>query len=351
VGHSPVDLALSCYPKWWTERYGEEMRAVIEDLENEGRSKSSIAVGLLRDALRSRLLARGMPRTYGLVAHRTRTSIAAGTLPWLAVIPFLTMVTSRLALRSSSGYVETGFPFQLTGLRTRVVSEPGMHWVHPSISTATWVIGASSMFMSALYVITLLTLVIALGVLRYGIVREKRHNRRSLYLLTWVAPLTLLVLVALDIAQLSINRGHPVQATPTSPTVWVGGHSAFDALLGNLMWTVATIGWLVTMFGIIRVANRANLPPETLRFGRSVSVLTSVSLSLTFIAFIVWGVAINVQNHESHVAGAIVATYPRFTYWIPMTIALGLASVVSVASATSARRSWRTIYVQRLWDT
>jgi hypothetical protein len=352
VGRSLIEIALRCYPKWWIDRYGEEMRAVIDDLEHEGRSSGSIAAGLFRDALRSRLLARGMPRTYGLVAHRTRTSIAASTLPWLAIIPFLTLVTSRMTLHSSSGGVQIGFPFDLSTFRTRVVPEPGVHWVHPSISAATWVMATSSMFMSALFIVTLLTLAVALGALRYGIVREKRHNRRSLYLLTWVAPLTLLVLVALDFVQLALTHGSsPRQATPTSPTVWVGPHSALAALTGNLMWTVATIGWLVAMAGIIRVANRANLPPETLRFGRTVSVLTSVSLSLTFIAFTVWGVAINVQNHQSHIAGAIVATYPRFAYWLPMTFVLGLASVVSIASATSARRSWRTIYVQRLWDT
>ena len=352
MGRSLIDVALRCYPKWWTERYGDEMRAVIDDLEHEGRSEGSIAVGLFRDALRSRLLARGMPRTYGLVAHRTRTSIAASTLPWLAVIPFLTLVTSRLALHSSSGVVETGFPFELTSLRTRVVSEPGVHWVRPSISTATRVIGMSSMFMDALYVVTLLILVLALGVLRNGILREKSHNRRSLYLLTWVAPVTFLVIVALDVLQLALTHGStPYQATPTSAVVVIGGHSALAALVGNLMWTVATIGWLGSIAGIVLVANRATLPPETLRFGRTASVMTSVSLTLTFLAFTVWGIAINVQNHQSHVAGAITATYPRFAFWLPMTIALGLACVVSIACAISARRSWRTIYVQRLWDT
>jgi hypothetical protein len=352
MGRPLIDLALRCYPTWWTERYGEEMRAVIDDLERESRPKGSIAFGLFRDALRTRVQARGMPRTYGLVAHRTRTSIAASTLPWLAVVPFLTMVTSRMTLHSSSGDVETGYPFQLTSFRARVVPEPGAHWVHPSISTATWVIGVSTMVMSALFVITLLVLVVALGVLRHGIVREKSHNRRSSYLLTWIAPLTFLVLVALDIIQLALNHGStPIQTTLNGPTVWVGGHSALAALTGNLMWTVATIGWIVSMVGIVAVADRATLPPETMRFGRTASVFTSASLSLTFIAFVVWGVAINVQNHESHVAGAIVATYPRFAFWLPMTIVLGFASVVSIVSATSARRSWRTIYVERLWDT
>jgi hypothetical protein len=99
------------------------------------------------------------------------------------------------------------------------------------------------------------------------------------------------------------------------------------------------------------IANRVNLPPETLRHGPTVSVLTSTSLSWTFLAFVVWGVAFEVQNNQTHFAGAIVATYPRFDLWIPIMIAMGIASVVSIYGATAARRSWRIIYTQRLWDT
>jgi hypothetical protein len=36
---------------------------------------------------------------------------------------------------------------------------------------------------------------------------------------------------------------------------------------------------------------------------------------------------------------------------MPMMIAMGIASVVSIYGATTARRSWRIIYSQRLWDT
>jgi hypothetical protein len=132
---------------------------------------------------------------------------------------------------------------------------------------------------------------------------------------------------------------------------FVGGHSAEAALVGNFMWVVAIAGWLLTMGSLAVVARRVNLPPETLRFGRTVSVLTSLSLSLTFVAYLVWGVAIEVQNRESHVAGAIVATYPRHDVWLPMAFAFGLACAASIWGATMARRSWRIIYSQRLWDT
>jgi hypothetical protein len=342
-----VDLALRCYPTWWTERYGEEMRAVIDDLRAEGRSEGLIAFGLFRDALRSRLRARGMPHSYGLLATRTRTSVALGTLPWLAIAPFLTFVTGGGVVHSSAGAVEIGYPFQLTLFRTRVVSEAGYHWVHPSMSATTWVIGGASMIMDALFSVTLLVLIVGLGTLRYGIVREKLHNRRATYVLTWVPVATVALLVAMRIIQGILTEG----SRPEGPTgQWIGVHSAVAAHVGSAMWVIAIGGWVVTIAGLVVVAHRASLPPETLRFGRTVSVLTSISLSLTFIAFLIWGVAVAVQGRETSVAGAIVATYPRHGVWLPMAFVLCLACATSIWGATAARRSWRTIYTERLWD-
>lgn len=348
MGRSTIDLALSCYPKWWTERYGEEMRAVIDDLKSEGRSETSIATGLARDALRTRLQARGMPRTYGLLANRTTNSVAAGTLPWLVIVPFVLLVIGRFNLHSSAGYVERGYPFQFTLFRTRVVSQPGFHWVHPSISTASWIVGASTMVMDGLYVLTFFVLATGLSALREGIAREKSRNRRSMSVVTWVPFYTLLGIVALYLAQWVFNEHrHPGRA----PNSWVGGHPALAALMGNLMWTVAIGGWLTAIVGLIFVSNRVNLPPGTLRFGRTVSVLTSFSLSLTFVIFVIWAIAVDVQNRQQHAAGSIVASYPRHFLWLPMALALGIASVISIYGATNARRSWRTIYAHRLWDT
>jgi len=309
-----------------------------------------IAAGLLRDAMRSRLLARGMPRTYGLLANRTRTSVAASTLPWMAIVPFVGFITGRFVLHSSSGFVETGYPFQLTLFRTRVVSTAGTHWVHPSMSAATWVIGISTMVITGLFVLTLLALGIGLGSLRRGIEREKSRNRRSMYLLTWVPPFTVLAMIAFWIAQALLNGHGRFNPNVKGHIAWTGGHPAVAALMGNLIWTVAISGWLISMVGMAVVANRANVPPETLRFGRTVSVLTAISLSLTFLAFVAWTVAIHVQANQTHVAGAIVATYPRHDLWLPITLALGLASAASIYGATRARRSWRIIYSERLWD-
>lgn len=348
VRHSLVDLALRCYPKWWKERYGDEMRAVIDDLKDDGRSEKTIAVGLLRDAARSRFQARGMPRTYGLLANRTRTSVAAGTLPWLAIMPFVLTITGTYAVHPFRDDVILGYPFQLSPFPTKVF-EHGQTF-HPAMSAATWVGGISVMVVQALFIVTLMILAVGLSALRYGIKREKSRNRRWMYLLTWTPLFTVLSLVGLDIGRTFVNANR-VTASSTGHIVFAGGHPVVAALMSGLLWTVAIGGWLLSMGGLAVVANRVNVPPDTLRFGRTVSVLTSVSMSLTFLAFIVWGIAVDVQSRQSHAVGAIVATYPRHALWLPMALALGLVSVASIYAATSARRSWRTIYSQRLWDT
>jgi hypothetical protein len=347
--HSLIDVALRCYPKWWNERYGHEMRAVVNDLELEGRSKNAIAMSLMRDAIRSRLLARGMPRTYGMLANCTRTSVAAATIPWLAVVPFVVFITGRMVVSSSAGLVQVGYPFQLSGFRTRVVTETGQRWVHPSISATSWLIGGSSMAIDAMYVLTLGILAVGLGALRYGIKREKDTNRRWMYQLTWTPVYTILTILALYILQRYLSW-HSQFLGDNGAFTWVGGHSSLAAFVGHLEWAALIGGWLLSMFGLAVVANRVTIPPDSLRFGRTVSVLTSISLTLTFIAFVVWGVAIDVQSHQSHVAGAVVATYPLHYLWTTIAIALCLAWVVSVIGATNARRSWRIIYTQRLWD-
>jgi hypothetical protein len=344
---SLVGVALACYPQWWKERYGDEMRAVIDDLKDEGRSEHTIAVGLLRDAVRSRLQARGMPRTYGLLANRTKTSVAAGTLPWLAIVPFVLTIMGTYVLHPFRNEILVGYPFQLSPFRTKVFAHG--QTIHPAMSAATWVGGISVIVVQALFLVTLIILGIGLSSLRYGMVREKGRNRRWMYLLTWTPMFTVLSLVALEIGRTFVNANR-VGTSTNGHILWVGGHPAIAALMGDLMWALAIGGWLVAMGGLAVVANRVTVPPDTLRFGRTVSVLTSISMSLTFVAFLVWTVAIDIQSRQGSSVGTIVATYPRHDLWLPMTFALGLCSVASIWGATSARRAWRTIYLQRLWD-
>lgn len=348
---SLTDVALRSYPLWWRERYGDEMRATVESLQGEGRSDFSISVGLLRDAVRSHVRARGMPRTYGLLATRTKVSIATATIPWLAVIPLVLAVTGPTRLTSLGGTVSAGYPFQLTLWRTRIypVSSNVPH-VHAVFSAADWVIGLSTMAIQAAFILTLMVLAVGLSALRYGIRRERGSNLRRMYLLTWLPLVTFVTFIALEVAQSQVRNEAMYRGTSHGDVYIGGGHLAVAALLGNLEWIVAIGGWLLSMVALAIVSKNVTLPPDTLRFGRTVSVLSSISLCATFVAVVIWGVAIELQGHAALHAGTIIATYPEHGLWEVLVLVLGAATLLSVAGASVARQSWRTIRVARLWD-
>ena len=351
---SVIDVALRCYPTWWRERYGNEMRATIESLQFEGRSAFSISVGLLRDAFRSHLQARGMPRSYGLLATITKASIATATIPWMAVIPLVLFVTGPTHLSSLGGTVQAGFPFQLTPFRTTIVPGAGAfnhHWpLLAMISPSDWIAGLSNMAIQAAFVLTLMALGIGLAAFRFGIRREKRVNRRRMYLLTWLPVVTFVTFVGLTIAQNDASNHGTYLETAHGLVFEGGGHPSVAAFIGNLEWVVAIGGWLLSMVALVVISKKVTLPPDTLRFGRTVSILSSFSLSVTFVAVVIWGVAIEVGSHAAARVGTVTATYPEHGLWVLLVLILGVATLLSIAGASSARQSWQIIRVQRLWD-
>jgi hypothetical protein len=348
---SVTDIALRSYPSWWRERYGDEMCATIESLQGEGRSDVSISFGLLRDAVRSHLRARGMPRTYGLLATRTKVSIATATIPWLAVIPLVLAVTGPVHLTSLAGTVSAGYPFQLTLWRTQIYPlTANVRHVHAVFSAANWTIGLSTMAIQAAFILTLMVLAVGLSALRYGIRRERGANRRRMYLLTWLPLVTAVTFIALSVAHDQVRNEAMYRGTAHGDVYIGGGHPAVAALLGNVEWIVAIGGWLLSMAALVVVSKNVTLPPDTLRFGRTVSVLSSISLSVTFVAVVIWGVAIELQGRAALHAGTIIATYPEHGLWVVLVLVLGAATLLSLVGASVARQSWRTIRVQRLWD-
>jgi hypothetical protein len=345
---SSIDFALRCYPKWWRDRYVEEMRAAVDDLTGEGRSSSLIAFSLLRDAARSHLQARGMPRTYGLLAARTKTSITTATIPWLVVVPFITFVTSSVVLHSNSGVVQTGFPFQFNG-GVGVFSRFSPRIVHPPMSVATWVVGFAGLTLGVLFLATLLVLAFGWRSLRSDIRHSPQPNQRWLRILSWLPDSTVWLVFALWVVHYYVGPRSFFQHG-NGPLVQLGGNPELAVVLGDLTWVVAIVGWSLSMVGIAALAKGAELPPETLRYGRTVSVLTAISMSLSFVAFAAWGIALSMQTHQPVVAGAITAAYPHQTLWLPTALVLALAVVISLWGATNARRSWRVISAQRLWE-
>lgn len=351
--HAVVDVALRCYPQWWRERYGDEMRAAVEDLIADGRSESLIALGLLRDAVRSRMRVAGMPRTYGLMAMKTRTSIAAATIPWLVIVPFITLVTGGVKFHSSLGHVQTGYPFALERFRmavpVRTVAHP-LRLVYPPLSRATTMIGLSSQCMGLIFVLSFLVLAVGWTSLRDGVWEMKGYNRRRDYVLSWLPFVTVILAGLCKGLQEFLFRTTNARETLNGVLVPLNGHPAIAALTGDLAWMIAIVGWVLSAVALVVVARNVELPPATLRFGRTTSVLTAIALVMSCIVFVVWCVGINLQRRVPFSAGTITATYPHSGLWLPAALAFALATIVSVCGATSARRSWRVIRAQRLWD-
>jgi len=289
----------------------------------------------------------GMPHTFGLLATRIRTSVAASTLPWIAIVPFLLFITGRFEVHSSSGDVQVGYPFQLTLFRTRVVSESGVHWVHPTISTATWIIGGSTMFMDALYSLTLLVLIVGLG--RCATASFKRRDgivARCTFSLGCLSPRWL---YSWPCGSPRVSHGWfaPERAKFSVCRRSLRGRGAHGQLhVGRRHWRMADHD--------CQPGRRCEPRQRATRNAslRSDGECSDVSIAHADVPRVSrLGVAVELQNRESHVAGAIVATYPRHDVWLPMAFALGFACVASIRGATTARRSWRIIYSQRLWDT
>ena len=84
-----TELSLRTYPKWWRERYRDEMQAVVDGLIEEGKSSISLAVNLIGGSLRARMLGTGAPTSARLWTRRTQTALLVATLPWFAMIPLI----------------------------------------------------------------------------------------------------------------------------------------------------------------------------------------------------------------------------------------------------------------------
>ena len=99
-----VNLSLSCYPRWWRERYGDEVGVHAKDMVADGRSSVSLSLGLMLGAVRTRWTAQGMPKDYRLWSMRNKISIAGATLTWLLIAPIIGMTTGtqKVGLRFAS---------------------------------------------------------------------------------------------------------------------------------------------------------------------------------------------------------------------------------------------------------
>ena len=336
---SAIELALRCYPSWWRERYADEVRVVSQDLTEDGRSTMRLTLNLLGGAFQARSRARGMPKSLGLWSVRTKNSIAAATLPWLLVAPLMYFAAGNMTFHSPGGIITwSGYSFMPNHLQIirHAVAVPA-----PPLVPVGRLVLYSSLAITVLFLTTFAVLISGWSGLARAIRRSHTPHRGRLRLLAWAPVFTLLTDVALLTIQDSV-RPH-WYTTYRNHIVAHGGHPSTLYVLDIVVPTVVIVGWLVSVACVGIAARKANVAPEDLRFGKSVSVVVASLFALLVAAYATWGVGLIIQARQAASGSFTTIGYSRSGLWLPMMFVLVLAVALSVMSARAARSSWRVI--------
>jgi hypothetical protein len=321
-----VKLALSCYPPWWRERYGEEVSVHATDMVADGRSPATLFLSLMLGAMRARWSARGMPRDYRLWSMRNRVSIAGATLTWVLVAPIVAMTTGnqRVGLRFSSKAQPYHLPLLLpTAPAARIVTYSGVAMAAIAFTTILLLIGGWSHLIG--------------GIRRSG----APHQSQWLWL-AWVPGIAFLVFLAGAIIDWTVLRPSSVIVSGRHVT-YLNGHPAAAHIFGIVLTVIGVVGWLLSIVCIAVVARRSEVEPSELRFGTGLSMAVAALFALLLSAYVSWGVGLTLEAHQAAHGGFNTITYSRQNLWLPMAILLCLAVAVSMASARTARRSWNVL--------
>jgi hypothetical protein len=337
-----VELALRCYPRWWRDRYDEEIRAVVADLTEDGHSPLAVTLNLFRGALRARTRATGIPPVYDLWATRTRIAMAVATLPWVLIGPLVLVVLGGQSLHSPLGKI---FPGQLSitgGMANQLVRARGLPVTAPPMTLAGSLAWYANVAMVLLFLATLLVLFTGWMGLTGAIRRSPAAHRRRLSMLARVPGFSLLADLVL-IVTIDILMPHSYHGSGGRPEVPIGGHLAIAHVLGTILAVVAIGGWLASIVCVALAVKRADISPLDLRFGRSVSLVVAALFTLTLVAYAVWGVGLLLQSGEAAHGRFTTIAYAHQDLWPLMLAVLLVAVLLSTAGASVARRSWRVV--------
>jgi hypothetical protein len=341
------DMALRCYPKWWQDRYGSEVRAVSEDLMKEGRSEAGLTLNLLRGAIRARTRAVGMPRNLELWRARTRSSVAVATLPWVVVFPLMLWAIGTEGWHVPHGHAYPTSWTKLLGL-SLILGSPNTVVVHghqvaavPPLTAGGTVAVVAGWSLAALVIVTPLVFLSAWMGLLGAVKRSPSPNRRHLRRLARAPGYVILGWFLLSILG--------AWATPHSwrtvhgHIVPVGGNVGLSHDIDVATGVLVAGGWLLAIICVGLAARRADIDTADLRFGRSVSVTVSLLSVLTVAACGALVVGLIIQSQEAAHGAFSTISYPHAGVWPGMLAAVLLTAVLSWSAATTARRSWRVV--------
>jgi hypothetical protein len=322
-----IKLALSCYPSWWRQRYGDEVSVHAADMVTDGRSPAALSLSLILGAVRTRWTGRGMPQEYRLWSMRNRLSIAGATLTWLLVapIPAIVLGNQRVGTRLSSGSAYHA-PFVLP--------------VPPAARIVTY----STLAMAVVALVTFLLLLAGWSHLIGGIRRSGGPRRAQSFWLTSVPGIAFLVFLAGAVFDWTVLRPSSLVVSGGDHHItYLNGHpvAAHDA--GIALTVIGVVGWLLSIVCIAVVAKRSEIEPSELRFGTGLSTAVAALFALLLCAYVSWGIGLTLEGHQAAHGAFNTITYAHQELWLPMAILLVVAVAVSLASARTARRSWNVL--------
>ncbi len=334
-----VDLALACYPAWWRDRYGAEVRQVSDDLRFWGRSPVRITLDLLVGVFRVRRHARGMPMTYGLWNARTRVSVAAGTLPFVLLAPIVLACMGSSGLRAPGGRVFSSGVLYPTDLLQ--FGRDGMRAAPPLTPAASLVYAAEGAVL-VVFLLAFVTTIYGWGSLIGAVRRAGPGRGRWIQLSSWTPGIVVLLVVALSVA-IGRTAPHGYHDVPGHPPVPIGGDVTLFHLFEALQRATLIGGWLLSVVAIAIVTRRSEMQPFDLRTGRNVSLVMAACAVLLAGAYVAWGVGMMLQTDEAAHGSFTIVRFSQQGLWPVSTVALAVGGYLSVVGAASARTGTRIV--------
>lgn len=287
-------IALSFYPLAYRRRYGEEMRALLEDQPPRART----VLDLLRGALVAHLRPAETPAGVVEAADRVRATASGVLLCWV------------LFAAAGFGYYKTteDSPFSTAG------------HAHPLLRDAHLAVQAVALIASAAVVLGALPLILA------AVARARREP--SLWRTVALPVVPVIVFGILTIVVVALAHAH-------SP----GYHSGSTYGVATA-WGIAGIACGVACVLACRAALFATpVTPARLRAALSAGVLVTIAMVVIAVATAIYAIALAID--ASQLASTPNGPFQVLSTIVSLVVMVAVMALAALLAATTTRRSWR----------
>lgn len=315
-----TELSLRTYPRWWQERYREEMQAVVDGLIEEGKSSISIAVNLIGGSLRARMLGTGAPTSARLWSRRTQTALLVATLPWFAMIP-LFVVFAATSGEYGSFHGGTNVQLGQAGTMARDLE--------------------SIVFM--LLIGSLITVLTGWSRLRGALVHRMKGSwlPRVSFVAFIVGIVLILVVLPVGHSRLTTTCLHVVGSTSTYNCPTMAPGLTIAQIIARIGLGFTVIAFLLAPFVIARLVRASELQIEVLRSGSRVATTLSTLLVFMTLAISACGVATSLQPTPQEGMSFLSERSALGSWFVLLVVGFVITAVISSLGTFAARKSFR----------